>query len=145
MGAPEAEPLFRRALRIWEEQLGPEHPDVAFGLWGLARISARQGRASQAEALFARALAQGERHLGELHVRTAQVLHDFAGFQHGQGRAREAAVLYQRALTTRQRLLGPDHPLTRDTRQRLQEVLAALDQRQDAAPTERESGPRVSS
>jgi len=141
----EAEPLFRRALRIWEEQLGPEHPDVAFGLWGLARISARQGRASQAEALFARALALRERHLGELHVRTAQVLHDFAGFQHGQGRAREAAVLYQRALTTRQRLLGPDHPLTRDTRQRLQEVLAALDQRQDAAPTERESGPRVSS
>lgn len=132
----EAERLARQALRLWEEQLGPEHPSVAYGLWGLALIAARQGRASQAEALFARALALREQLLGELHVRTAQVLHDFAGFQHGQGRPREAAVLYQRALTTRERLLGPENPLTLDTRQRLQAVLAELGQTQEGAYVE---------
>jgi hypothetical protein len=95
--------------------------------------------------LFARALSLRERHLGEMHVRTAQVLHDFAGFQHGQGRVREAAVLYQRALTTRERILGPENPLTLDTRTRLLAVLAALDQRLERAPTEGESGSRVSS
>jgi tetratricopeptide (TPR) repeat protein len=141
----EGECLARQALRIWEEHLGPEHPFVAYALWGLANISARQGRASHAEALFERALRIREQQLGETHLRTALVLHDFAGFRHVQGQTQEAAVLYHRALTTRERILGPGHPLTADTRTRLLEVLAEMDQRQETAPTEGESDSRVSS
>ena len=124
--AEESERLDRQALRIWEEQLGAEHPLVAHALHGLALLSARQRRESQAEALFQRALHIREQQLGETHPETAHVLHDFAGFQHVQGRTQEAAIMYQRALTTREHVLGSDHQLTLDTRARLQEVLGQM-------------------
>jgi hypothetical protein len=38
----ESEPLHRRALAIWEQQLGPTHPDVATGLNNLASVLVHQ-------------------------------------------------------------------------------------------------------
>ncbi|HEY7417444.1 MAG TPA: tetratricopeptide repeat protein, partial [Ktedonobacteraceae bacterium] len=45
----EAEPLYQRALRIREQQLGPEHPDVAQSLNGLANLYWQQGKYEEAE------------------------------------------------------------------------------------------------
>jgi len=36
----DAEPLYRRALAIWEKVLGPEHPDTSTGLNDLAVVLA---------------------------------------------------------------------------------------------------------
>ncbi|MEZ5354768.1 MAG: tetratricopeptide repeat protein [Bryobacteraceae bacterium] len=53
----EAEPLLRRAIAIWEERLGPRHPNVARGLENLGDLFAAQGKSSGAEKLYRRALA----------------------------------------------------------------------------------------
>src|SRR5690606_33023899 len=67
----EAEPLYRRALAIWEKTRGPEHPDTADAVNALAVIYYRQGRDAGAEPLYRRALAISEKVLGLEHPRTA--------------------------------------------------------------------------
>src|SRR5437660_1518835 len=52
----QAEPLYRRALSIYEQMLGSEHPRVAFPLCGLAGLYREQGRYAEAEPLYRRAL-----------------------------------------------------------------------------------------
>ena len=37
-----AQPLYEKALRIWEAALGPEHPDVAHTLTDLAVLHLEQ-------------------------------------------------------------------------------------------------------
>ena len=59
-----AEPLFERALAIWETALGPEHPDVATSLNNLAMLYYDQGQYAKAEPLYQRALAIREKALG---------------------------------------------------------------------------------
>lgn len=53
----EAEPLFRRALRIDEAAYGPDHPDVATALNNLAELLRATNRPGEAEPLMHRALA----------------------------------------------------------------------------------------
>ena len=43
-GAEDAEPLYERALAIYEKALGPEHPDTANSLNNLAALYRKQGR-----------------------------------------------------------------------------------------------------
>ena len=78
---------------------------------------------------ISRVLRIREQQLGPEHLETARVLHNFAGFQQAQGRTPEAAVLYQRALTIRETVLGPSHPLTLNTRERLDAVLKQAEER----------------
>ena len=52
----EAEPLYRRALAIWEKSQGPEHLNVGNGLNNLAQLYMAQGRYPEAEPLLQRAL-----------------------------------------------------------------------------------------
>jgi len=40
-----AQPLYERALGIWETALGPDHPDVAHTLTDLAVLHLEQARA----------------------------------------------------------------------------------------------------
>jgi tetratricopeptide (TPR) repeat protein len=56
-----AEPLYQRALAIYEEALGPEHPDVATSLNNLAGLYYNQGQSAKAEPLYQRALTIRER------------------------------------------------------------------------------------
>src|SRR5207248_418665 len=63
----EAEPLYQRALRIREQQLGPEHPDVAASLHNLAILYHQQGKYREAEPLYQRALRIREQQLGPEH------------------------------------------------------------------------------
>ena len=53
----EAEPLYQRALDIWEKALGPEHPHVAASLNNLAEFYRAQGQYAKAEPLYQRSLA----------------------------------------------------------------------------------------
>ncbi len=49
---PEAEPLYQRALRIKEANLGPEHPSTGTTLHELARLYQAQGKYPEAEPLY---------------------------------------------------------------------------------------------
>ncbi len=60
----EAELLYRRSLAIREQQLGPEHPDVAESLNNLAELLRAQGKYSEAVPLCRRSLAILEKQLG---------------------------------------------------------------------------------
>jgi tetratricopeptide (TPR) repeat protein len=53
----QAEPLFQRALAIWEKALGPEHPNVATALENYARLFREMKRGAAARELEARAQA----------------------------------------------------------------------------------------
>ncbi len=58
----EAEPLYRRALAIWEKALGPEHPNVAQGLEKYAKLLRKTNRENEAAKLEARAKAICAKH-----------------------------------------------------------------------------------
>ena len=47
----EAEPLYQRSLAIWENALGPEHPNVAMSRQNYAGLRRSMGRAGEAARL----------------------------------------------------------------------------------------------
>jgi tetratricopeptide (TPR) repeat protein len=106
----EAEPLYLRVWRIWEQQLGPEHPLVAYPLYDLADLYREQGKYAEAEPLFQRALRIREQALGPEHPDVAAPLHGLANLYSRQGKYTEAEPLFQRALRIREQALGPEHP-----------------------------------
>ena len=53
----EAEPLYQRALAIYENALGPEHPYVATTLENYAALLRKTARVDEAERFEARAKA----------------------------------------------------------------------------------------
>ncbi len=58
----EAEPLFKCALTIREEALGPEHPDLAQSLENYAALLRQTGRSAEATEMEARAKAIRAKH-----------------------------------------------------------------------------------
>jgi len=106
----EAEPLYRRALLIKEEQLGREHPDVATSLNNLALLLDAQGKFGEAEPLYRRALLIKEEQLGGEHPSVATSLNNLALLLDAQGKFGEAEPLYRRALLIREEQLGREHP-----------------------------------
>ncbi len=101
----EAEPVYRRALTIRKELLGPNHRDVATSLNNLATVFREQGKFSEAEPLSRRALVIREKVLGPNHPDLATNLNDLALLYQYQGKHSEAEPLYNRAWA----ILG-DHP-----------------------------------
>ena len=106
----QAEPLMRRALAILEKALGPEHPNAAWSLDGLARIHTDQGQYPNAAALYQRSLAIRERALGLEHPDVAWSLNGLAGLSRLRGELEKAESLFERALEIRENALGIGHP-----------------------------------
>ncbi|HBP88130.1 MAG TPA: hypothetical protein DD706_10595 [Nitrospiraceae bacterium] len=107
---PDAEPLFQRSLAIWEEALGPTHPDVATSLNNLGGLYDSQGQYGKAEPLYQRALAIREQALGPTHPQVATSLNNLGLLYHRQGQYGKAEPLLQRALAIAEQALGPTHP-----------------------------------
>ena len=106
----QAESLYQRALGIKEQVLGPEHPQVASLLHGLASLYRAQGKYEQAELLFQRALHVREQALGPEHPDVATSLHGLAVLYGEHGKHKQAEPLFQQALHIREQALGPEHP-----------------------------------
>lgn len=86
----DAEPLYRRALAIREEALGPEHPDVASVLVGLAQLHRAQGRLSDAEPLYRRAIAIQQKAVGPNHPSVRALVDNLAAVTEQLRRQAEA-------------------------------------------------------
>jgi hypothetical protein len=69
----QAEQLFRQALGIQENALGPDHSEVAKTLSLLAFLLERSGEYNGAETLMKRAVAIDERALGSQHPATKEL------------------------------------------------------------------------
>jgi tetratricopeptide (TPR) repeat protein len=108
----EAEPLYVRALTIYEQQLGAMHPDIAGCLNKLAVLYTTQGRYAEAELLYQRALLIRERQLGATHPDTAISLSTLAQFYINQGKYTEAESYLQQAYTIFEKQLGIQDILT---------------------------------
>jgi tetratricopeptide (TPR) repeat protein/DNA-binding XRE family transcriptional regulator len=103
----EAESLFKRALQIYELQLGPEHLEVATVLSNLASLYMYQGKYDLVEPLCKRALQtyrqQPEHSTGDI------PLHILATLYISLGKYEQAEPVLLQALEIRMRRLGPEH------------------------------------
>ncbi|HLZ61756.1 MAG TPA: FxSxx-COOH system tetratricopeptide repeat protein [Ktedonosporobacter sp.] len=106
----EAEPLYQLAIRIQEQQLGAEHPDLATSLNNLAVLYKEQGKYAEAEPLYQRAIAIREQALGPKYFLVAAPLSNLAEIYREQGKYAEAEPLYQRAIAIREQALGIEYP-----------------------------------
>ncbi len=62
----QAEPLYQRALAIWEKALGPEHPQVATFLENFGDLLRKMNRDAEADKMEARAQAIRAKHAQEI-------------------------------------------------------------------------------
>jgi len=106
----EAEELYRRALAIREQVLGPDHPGVATSLVRLSALYQTTGRYAEAEPRHQRALAILEKVRGPDHPAVAFNLHYLSGFCAITGRYAKAEPLLRHALAIYEKTWGPDHP-----------------------------------
>ena len=108
----EAEPLFKRVLVIYEQQLGVDHLNTAQSHNNLAVLYQNQGKYAEAEILYQRALSIREQQLGGDHPYTAVSLNNLAALYYQQGKYAEAEPLYQRALAIREQQMEADYSET---------------------------------
>ncbi len=93
----EAIPYAREALRLGEEDFGPDHPTTAIFLNALAFLYHHQGNYAEAEPLYRRSLTIREKALGPEHPNVAVSLANYAALLRKSGRADEAAEMEVRA------------------------------------------------
>jgi tetratricopeptide (TPR) repeat protein len=130
----EAELLYRRALAIAEETIGPSHFDTASILHGLAVLYRNQHRFVEAELLYKQALAVQEKALGSDHPTTVSSLHNLGDLYYIQARYSEAESLFGQALAIREKVLGNDHPVTAASLNCLAELYRCQSRYVDAEP-----------
>jgi tetratricopeptide (TPR) repeat protein len=130
----EAEPLFRRALAIFEQRLGLNHPHVAACLNNLALLLRATNRLAEAEPLFRRALAIGEQSLGPNHPEVATALSNLAELLQATNRLAEAEPLCHRALAIFEQRLGLNHPHVASALNNLALLLKDTNRRAEAEP-----------
>jgi tetratricopeptide (TPR) repeat protein len=135
----QAEPLYRKALAVHEEVLGPKHPATAASYNNLAGNLQAQGHAKEAEPLFRKALALREEVLGPKHADTAQSYNNLAANLDAQGRAKEAEPLFRKALAMCEEVLGPKHPHTAASYNNLASNLQSQGRAREAEPLYRKA------
>ncbi len=109
----EAEPLYRRALKIDEASYGPDHPTVATELNNLAELLRATNRLAEAEPLYRRALKIDEASYGPDHPTVAIRLNNLALLLKATNRLAEAEPLYLQTVTILlnfSRSSGHEHP-----------------------------------
>ena len=93
--------VAREALEVAEENVGPDHPDVAGSLNNLALLYQAQGDYAKAEPHYKRALAIREKALGPDHPLVATSLENLATVYRATNRDEEAKPLELRAARIR--------------------------------------------
>jgi tetratricopeptide (TPR) repeat protein len=101
---------FEQCLKLTEQRLGADHPDVATGLNNLGASYYMQGRYAEAEPLYLRSLSIREKQLGADHPHVAQSLNNLGVLYESQGRYKKAEPLHLRSLAIREKQLGENHP-----------------------------------
>ncbi|GCE32070.1 hypothetical protein KDA_75540 [Dictyobacter alpinus] len=129
----EAEELYRKALEIREQLVGPLHLDVAQSNYNLARLYFDIARYEEAEALYRRALEIRRHLLGPDHILVAQTLNSQALTLWGGGTQYEyAEQLYAQALEIFDRTVGHEHQLTAHAMNNLALLYETLERKEEA-------------
>ena len=88
--------LYRRALAVTTQALGPEHPDVATIYHNLGGLEHARGRYTRGEPWARRAVTVRKRALGPDHPAVAADMAALAAILDAQGNDTEAEALYRR-------------------------------------------------
>ena len=88
--------VAQKALQVAEQNVGPDHPDVATSLNNLALLYKTQRDYAKAEPLYKRSLAIREKALGPDHPSVATSLNNLALLYDTQGEYAKAEPLYKR-------------------------------------------------
>jgi nucleoside phosphorylase/tetratricopeptide (TPR) repeat protein len=104
-----AEPLFRRAVQIGNNVLGPSHSSTAIYLNNLAWLYHQQGRFGDALPLYKHAIDICLHSRGMKKQNLAEFLNNLALLYHDQQLYDEALPLYERAIEAGVEAHGPDH------------------------------------
>lgn len=123
-----------RSLAIRENALGPDHPEVAGSLVGLAMVRGYVGELQEAEQHLERARRIRESVLGDEHPEVAAVLSHLGTVLRKQGQYEEARTLLERALETQERAYGETDPRVATTLWNLAIVLSIMGSREEATP-----------
>lgn len=126
----EAELLHRQAYESVVLDHGEGHRTVGFVLTALAATLEAAGRFEEAEATARQALGVFRKSFDADHWRIADASSVLGGTLLGQGKLEEAEPLIRRSLPTLSRFRGDRARATREARQRLEALEAALDSRE---------------
>lgn len=104
---PGAEPMYQRALEIYEKVHGPIHEDVAFSLSGQAKCRLQSGHYESAANLYRRAMTIYETVKGPEHEDTANMLDNLGQCYMAQREYEKAIESYERASKIFSKVRGP--------------------------------------
>jgi tetratricopeptide (TPR) repeat protein len=129
-----AEPLYEKALKIYQKVLGEEHPSTATSYGSLAGLYRSMGAYEKAEPLYLKSLKIREKLLGEEHPSTATSYNNLAGFYESMGAYEKAEPLYEKALKIYQKVLGEEHPDMATSYNNLAELYRSMGAYEKAEP-----------
>ena len=111
----EAEEMYLRALRGYEEVWGPKHTSTLDTVNNLGKLYSNQGKMKEAKEMYLRALRGKEEAWGPKHTSTLDTVNNLGNLYSNQGKMKEAEEMYLRALRGYEEAWGPKHTLTLDT------------------------------
>lgn len=106
----EAEQSGRSALKLDEQRLGRDHPDVARDLEALALNAFFANKYAEAVPLLNRAIALRTKAQGSLHPKVTEDLNMLGAIAYLQRDSAAAERYYRQVLRSDEQVLGPDHP-----------------------------------
>ena len=130
----EAEPLYKNALSIWDQEGQSDSLSVGRTLSSLAWLYERQGRYAEGEGLFRRALSIYEKVNGPDHPDVAAALNNLAFLLRAAGRYTDAEPLFKRALAIGEKTLRSDSPSLATTLDNLAVLYRAQGRYAEAEP-----------
>ena len=130
----EAEQLWTEVLEDIQRRLGPDHPDAAGHMEGLAAAYMAQGRLDEAEKVARKALEIAQRAYGPEFFTTVHNMERLGKVCKALGHYDETEGLYVKALEIRRRILGEEHWRTRDVRSDLASLYLEMERYSDVEP-----------
>ena len=107
-----AEEHLLRALEIYEQALGPEHPDTRDLHFRLGSLYRGEGRLGEAEQALDEVLGGDSEIADVTDPLTLKALEELAVVLERAGRFEESEALFKRSLEARESIAGRDHPDT---------------------------------
>jgi tetratricopeptide (TPR) repeat protein len=111
----EAEEMYLRALRGFEEAWGAKHTSTLSTVHNLGLLYKNQGKMKEAEEMYLRALRGFEEAWGAKHTSTLDTVYGLGLLYADQGKMKEAEEMYLRALRGYEEAWGAEHTSTLDT------------------------------
>jgi len=127
---------LRTAIAAQKEELGADHPEVAFSLIDIAGVYRAQGRDKEAERALKSALSIRQNALGSDHLLVGAALNELSQLYKSLGRYKEAADTALRDIEIFEKYLGPDHLTLGGLLLRYAEILRKLGRNDEADEAE---------